>query len=161
MTRRIAAVAVAATLVNIAAAAAQSADDKALAQHRLTLDLVQRTVAVDRGLLAAIKKDPGLLKRGPTKSNGIDASAADMNKVPEIKRVLEANGITARDYLVTLMAMYSMVITNEFMATGKMPPLPPDAPTHNLDFWKTNAEALKPLEAEWRKLRDEIMTYTK
>jgi hypothetical protein len=148
-------------LVPSSAPGQQSADDREIMQHRLTLDLVQRTVAVERDMVAALKKDPGLMKRGPEKTRGIDASAAEMNKIPEIKSILAANNISARDYLLTLMAMFSTVITHEFMASGKMPPLPPDTPMHNLEFWKANAAALKPLEAEWRKHRDEIMKYTK
>ena len=139
------------------AAQAQSADDKAIMQHRLTLDLVQRAVAVDRDLVAAVKKDPGLLKRAPEKTTGIDASAAEMTRLPEVRSILEVNKITARDYLLTQLAMFSTALTLEFMASGKMPPLPPDTPMHNLEFWKTNAEALKPLEAEWKSLRGEIM----
>ena len=140
---------------------AQSADDKAIMQHRLSLDLMQRAIAVDRDLIAAVKKDPGLLKRTPEKTPGIDASAAEMIKLPEVKNILDANKITARDYLLTQLAMFSTALTHEFMASGKMPPLPPDTPMHNLEFWKTNAEAIKPLEVEWKALRSEMMKYGK
>lgn len=151
------------TILNggVIAVQAQSADDKAIMQHRLTLDLMQRAIAVDRDLIAAVKKDPGLLKRAPEKTPGIDASAAEMTKLPEVKAILEANKITARDYLLTQMAMFSTALTHEFMAGGKMPPLPPDTPMHNLDFWKKNAEAIKPLEAEWKALRSEMMKHGK
>lgn len=150
------------TMIGVAGVSAQSqsADDKAIMQHRLTLDLIQRTVAVDRDMIAALKKDPGLLKRGPERTSGIEASVAEMNKLPEIARILEANKITARDYLLTELAMFSTVFTNELMASGKMPPLPKDTPVHNLDFWKKNAEALKPIEAEWRALREQLMKHT-
>ena len=141
--------------------AAQSEDDKRILDHRLTLDLVQRTVAVDRDLVAAIKKDPTLLKQAPRRSPGLDASAEEMEKIPELARILKANGMSGRDYLLSMMAMFSTTITHEFMASGKMPGLPAGMPTHNLDFWKANAEALKPLEAEWKKLRGEIMAMTK
>ena len=52
MTRAVAAAVLAATLMHAAPAAArQSDDDKAVMQHRLTIDLIQKIVAVDRDLL--------------------------------------------------------------------------------------------------------------
>lgn len=144
-----------------AAARSQSADAKAVVQHRLTLDLIRRAIAVDRDLVAALKKDPALMKRAPEKTAGIDGSAAMMNKIPEVARILEANGISARDYLLTQLSMFTTALAHEYMLAGKLPPPKPDTPMHNLEFWKQNLEAVKPLETEWKALRAELLKYSK
>ena len=108
-----------------------------------------------------LKKDPAFLKRVSRKASGLEASAAEMNNTPEVANALKAHRITAREYLLTQMALFSTALTHEFMASGKLKELPPDTPMHNLEFWKANTETLKPLEAEWRKIRAEIMSYTK
>lgn len=162
MTRAIVAATVAAMLVSAGAAAAQqSADDKAVMNHRLTLDLVRQAVAVDRDLVALLKKDPGIVKRIPRDTKGLDTSAEQMNTIPELAAILKTHRVTAKDYLLTQVAMFSTALTHEFMASGKLKQLPPNMPTHNLEFWKANAEALKPLDAEWKKLRSEIMAMLK
>ena len=161
MTRTMAVIVAIVWMLGAAGAAAQSADDKLIMDHRLTLELIRQAVAVDRDLVTAIKKDPMLLKREPKQTPGIYASAAEMQKIPELAAILKANGITARDYLLTMMAMMATSLTHEFMASGKMPGLPAGMPTHNLEFWKSNAEALKPLEAEWKKNRAEIAALTR
>lgn len=150
-------------MMSVAATAArsQSADARAVLQHRLTLDLIRRAIAVDRDLVAALKKDPALMKRAPEKPVGIDGSAAAMNKIPEVARMLESNGITARDYLLTQLAMFGTALAHEYMLAGKLPPPKPDTPMHNLEFWKNNLEALRPLDAEWKTLRAEILKYSK
>jgi hypothetical protein len=161
MTRRLAALVTAVVCVTPAIVVAQSADNTLIMDHRLTLELVKSTVAVDRDLVAAMKKDPMLLKRGPKQTPGIDASAAEMEKLPELAAILKVNGITGRNYLLTMMSMMSTSMTHEFIASGKMPAPPAGMPTHNLEFWKSNAEALKPLEAEWRTLRGEMTAMLK
>ena len=162
MTRAIAAAVLAATLMHGGTAVAQqSDDDKAVMQHRLTIDLIRKILAVDRDLVAVLKKDPAFLKRFSQPATGLEASAAQMNNTPEVANALKAHRITAREYLLTQLALFSTALTHEFMASGKLKELPPNTPTHNIEFWKANVETLKPLEAEWRKIRAEIMGYTK
>jgi hypothetical protein len=162
MTRAAIAAVLAATVLNTAAVAAQqSEDDRAIMQHRLTVDLVKQVVAVDRALVALLKKDPGLVKRIPRDTRGLEASAEQMHQIPELAAILKANRLTPKDYLLTQLAMFSTALTHEFMMSGKLKQLPPNTPTHNLEFWKANAEALRPLDAEWKQLRTELMALTK
>lgn len=122
-------------------ASAQSLDPAPIFEHRLTIDLVQRTVAVDRDLLALMKKDPDFARRAPEKSVGIDAIARSIEAVPEFAGAFAAHGITARDYVLTQRALLSTTTILELQAKGGTPPLPPGTPTHNLEFWKASAFA--------------------
>ena len=140
---------------------AQDADavTKAVLDHRLTVELVKRAVAVDRGLLALMEKDPSIARRGSEKTAGIDATVKAMEAVPELAAALNANGISARDYILTQMALIPTTMMHELVASGRMPALPPGMPAHNVEFWKANYDVLKPLEAEWKKNREAITKF--
>lgn len=136
---------------------AQDADavTKAVLEYRLTVDLVTRTVAVDRDILALMEKDASFARK-IDRTPGLDASIKAIGDSPEFARVLAANGITARDYILTQMALIPTTMMHEMLATGRLPALPPNMPAHNVEFWKANYEVLKPLEAEWKVLRAEL-----
>jgi hypothetical protein len=132
-------------------------DDAAIMNHRLTLDLLRKTIAFDRALLALIDKDPALMKAMEGKTTpGIDASAKALEDVPQVGATLKANGLTGRDYVLTQIAMMSATMTRDMVAKGIVKEMPPGMPTHNIEFLKTNAAELEKLEAEWKTIRGEI-----
>ena len=135
---------------------AQDEETRTILNHRLTVDLIRKTVAINTAMLQLIEKDPEFAKRADAKTRGIDESVKHLESQPEMAALLKQHGITGRDYLLTQMAMLSTMVTAEFIEQGKMPPLPADFPRHNLDFWKANREALAPLIAEWKKTMETL-----
>lgn len=146
---------VALTLVSHAGAQSpaqeQDADTQAILNHRLTIDLVKKTIAVNRDTAALFETDADFRKRAAdSDAEGIDASVKKMQGIPQLAALLKKHGLSARDYLLTQMGIMSTSSTYDLMAKGMLKELPPGFPSHNLDFWKANYAQLKPLEAEWK-----------
>ncbi|MEX2272849.1 MAG: hypothetical protein WD690_15360, partial [Vicinamibacterales bacterium] len=95
----------------------------------------------------------------PRDTRGIDATAKELERLPEVAAVLKANGISARDYMLTTMSLFSTTVTFDLIAKGRLREAPPGMPTHNFEFLKANHKELEPLVAEWKKNREEIAKY--
>jgi hypothetical protein len=155
----------------MAALLAQSnPDHKALANHRLTVENLRQTFAVDRELLKLMKESPdweeraGELERrlDPQRRGGMVAVGAKVyESIPEIKEILQRNEISGREYMLTsLVAMVTQMadesLSDETLRHEGSNEIPKELMTPALKFWRTMDPALKAEADEWKKVREEM-----
>jgi hypothetical protein len=145
-------------------------DHKALATHRLTAQNLRQTFAVDRELLKLMKDTPdwedraaGFEKRiDPQRRGGMVTVGAKVYEgIPEIKEILQRNGISGREYMLTSMIamvtqMADEALSQEALERGGANEIPKELVTPALKFWRSMDPALKAEADEWKKVRDEM-----
>jgi hypothetical protein len=117
-----------------------------LKEYRLTMPLVQRWGKAQAAVNALTKEHPDLLKnlRQENAPKTLDQLIALIGNQPEMKRVLQANGMSAHDYVLTIIAIQQAMQGVQQVMAGK--PLPTDLPPAimaNITFVQHNAAAVK------------------
>jgi len=147
-----------------------SADQKAIANHRLTSENLRQTFAVDRELLTFMKQTPDweeqageLRKRLDREGRGgiVTIGAKVYEGIPEIKAILQRNGITGREYMLTSLVALVTQIADEALsheAPGRegANEIPKELMTPALKFWRSMSPALKAEADDWKKVREEM-----
>ena len=156
----------------MAALLAQSnPDHKALANHRLTAENLRQTFAIDRELLKFMQDTPDweertgeLQKRfDPQRRGGMVTIGAKVYEgIPEIKQILQRNGMTGREYMLTsLVAMVTQMadeaLSQEAAGREGGNDIPKELMTPALKFWRAMDPALKAEAEEWKKVREEMV----
>lgn len=146
-------------------------DHKAMANHRLTAENLRHTFAVDRELLKLIQETPeweeraGELQRrfDPQRRGGMVSIGAKVYEaIPETKQILQRNGISGREYMLTsLVAMVTQMadeaLSQEAPGRDGGNEVPKELMTPALKFWREMDPALKAEAAEWKTVREEMM----
>jgi hypothetical protein len=156
---------------SIPSALVTNEDERAIAKHRLTVDNVRKVFAVDRELLALMKRDPGLTARTAEVAAGIDPdSLADSltaetkmaEDTPEIAQTLEREGIGAREYALTRTVAIGAEMSVEALKSGALRGKENAeiakfvARSQPVQFWRGMDSALKAEAAAWKKVREEM-----
>jgi hypothetical protein len=140
------------------ALAQSEADQKAVMNHRLTIENVKKVFAIDKELLKLAIANPALAQKiSNQKPSGLDEAVKLIGSIPEVSAVLKTHDISARDYLLTTVTMTGTAFAYQFSAAGKMPEMPAGMQKDNLEFWKTNVATMKAAVDEWMKTRAELL----
>jgi len=147
-----------------------SADQKAMANHRLTAQNLRQTFAVDRELLKLMKQTPDWEDRAselqrqldPQRRGGMITIGAKVYEgIPEIREILQRNGISGREYMLTSMVamvtqMADEALSQEALGRAGVNDTPKELVTPALKFWRSMDPALKAEAGEWKKVREEM-----
>jgi hypothetical protein len=144
-------------------------DHKALANHRLTALNLRQTFAVDRELLKLMKETPDWEERAgafekridPQRRGGmVTVGATIYEGIPETKAILQRNGISGREYMLTSMVAMVTQMADETLSReaggGGVNEIPKELMTPALKFWRSMDPALKAEADEWKNVREEM-----
>ncbi|OKH89547.1 hypothetical protein [Thalassospira sp. TSL5-1] len=109
---------------------------KATAGHKLTADELDRMTNV----ITTIKSDPEAYNLHAKKPGSFDEMVENLNSSPKIKALLDKNGFTAREYLVTSMTLARSAVASR-VGPDNMPNIDPD----NVKFIRQHQEEVDAL----------------
>ena len=132
------------------------ADEKALAEYRLTDEGLEKFIQASRNLAAAVKADPRLAGALEGADDGtIEETAARYDSQPSVRRAMESADMTSAEYLTF---MYSMIqagmaawLAEEYGSSE----LPEGTPRQNVDYYIANKDKLAAATAELQELSGE------
>jgi hypothetical protein len=116
-----------------------------LKEYRLSMPLLERWGKAQAAVNALTKLHPNLLSglRQESAPKTLDQLIALIGSQPDMKRVLKANGMTAHDYVLTIIAIQQAKQGYQQVTAGK--PLPADLPPAimaNITFVQRNIAAV-------------------
>jgi hypothetical protein len=107
----------------------------------LTSDGLQRLAAAKRNVDALYARDPGVDKRikGASSPKSLDEMAARIDAEPEMRDALKRAGLSARNYMLTMIALQQAIRGNQLKQMGKldMGRVPPSLMA-NIDYVSTH-----------------------
>jgi hypothetical protein len=117
-----------------------------LKAYRLSMPLLQRWGKTQAAVNALSRQQPNLLNglRQANAPKSIDQLIALIGSQPDLRRVLKANGMSAHDYVLTIIAIQQAQQGAQQVMSGR--PLPADLPpaiVANITFVQKNAAAVK------------------
>ena len=139
--------------------AAADPDMKELAAYTLTMDGLNKVDRVNKDIIAAIQKNPGLAPKDDD-SVGDAKTLSDMEKkinaVPVMATALKQEGMSARDYAKFTMAMmqasFALIGKQMSAKTGKPFQLPAEINPANVTFVEQHQADLKKLEESYQQM---------
>jgi len=139
--------------------AAADPDLQELAAYTLTMDGLNKVDRVNKDIIAAIQKNPGLAPKDDD-SAGDAKTLSDMEKkinaVPVMASALKQEGLSARDYAKFTMAMmqasFALVGKQMSAKTGKPFQLPAEINPANVTFVEQHQADLKKLEQSYQQV---------
>jgi hypothetical protein len=149
-------VVLAASLLAARPAQAQSADERALAEYRLTMDKVDKYTAVLTKMFGHIRANPALAKEVDVEPNlTLDQMARKIDSSPELSAAMGEAGTTSRDFILTQFALFQATMVVGFRKAGSAKDLPPGISQQNVAFYEQNeAEIIQKLETVQRMARE-------
>lgn len=159
---------------NIPGALVTNDDERAIAKHRLTVENVRRVFAVDRELLELMKRDPGVGTRTAELGSRVDpnhsaGSLAVETKIfegtPEIAQILQTQGISAREYILTKRVAIGAEMSDEALKSDALQQKENSEiaqfmmTSQAVVFWRRMDPALKTEAAEWKRVREEMVKH--
>ncbi|RCK48648.1 hypothetical protein TH25_13610 [Thalassospira profundimaris] len=109
---------------------------KVTAGHKLTADELDRMTNV----VTTIKSDPEAYNLRAKKPESFDEMVENLNNSPNIKELLDKNGFTAREYLIT-----SMTLARSAVASRVGPDNMPDVNPDNVEFVRQHQDKVDAL----------------
>ena len=142
-------------------------EQDALAKHRLTVENVRQTFAVDRELLQLLKDVPDVDTRAAELERRLDPQRLGIvvvrtnvyEAMPEVAQILQRQKISGRDYLLTKILAMIVETADDALAVGALQHEGPSVEsfiTPALKFWSAMDPALKAEAAEWKEVREEL-----
>jgi hypothetical protein len=133
-------------IFSVAQAATKDADTKEVQSFQMTdAKLDQFTKAVNN-VSDAIHKNPKLVRDDESEEapEGISAIVATIDKQPELKKAIEASGMTTRDFVLFEMAAINGALGDWVTKQGQK--LPPEITPEQVQFYKTHEAKLKAIK---------------
>jgi exopolyphosphatase/pppGpp-phosphohydrolase len=133
-----------------------NADLKEVHNFQLTEKRLEQFIQAVRNMSEAAEKNPDLAKQD--NSVGANASISEMvaafDKIPPLKKSVEAAGMSTREFVLFQMALFSAGMGHYLVQQGKQ--LPPEFSTEQVAFYKAHEEKFKALQKEWEAMDKKI-----
>lgn len=102
--------------------AALDSTSREITAFQLTTDALQRLTAAKRNVSALYARDAGVESRmrGSTAPKNLDEMAERINSEPEMRSALEQAGLSAHDYMISMIALQGAVKGYQLKALGKL-----------------------------------------
>ena len=124
-------------------------DREAVLNYRLTTTNLRKMFAVER----ALGEPKPTTNETTGEIVGVNATAKQMEDIPEVAAALKANEISPRDYLLTLMATGHTILVIGLIERGVIADTSHPIVRENVQFWKSLPPEVKPEAEEWKKRR--------
>jgi hypothetical protein len=120
---------------------ARDSASREIDDYRLTSDALQRLAAAKRNVSALYARDPSVdgRMRGTSAPKTLDEMTARINSEPGMKAALQQAGLSARDYMISMVALQGAIKGYQLKTTGKLDTtrIPPTVMA-NIDFVGTH-----------------------
>lgn len=111
----------------------QEEDSRALAQYKLTHDNIKRLRVALRALVDLVEKSPQIAQQmGGPEQETLDQAINRIESNPTFAGVLKDAGISARDYLLSSVAVVMADAVRQALKSDPKSPMPPEVPPENL-----------------------------
>ena len=135
----------------VEAQATADADLKEIGSYRLTEAKLDKFVQATRNLAEAARQHPDLAREKGEDNNNTPLTqlAALYDKHPPLKRAINSAGMTSREYITFMFAMFQAGMAS-WAAKQPGAKLPPDISRENIAFMDTHKERLDALQKEFQ-----------
>ena len=137
---------------------AKSADQREMENFHLTKAKMDKWLAAQWAIVKLAQEHPELAseRRGNDDDDGsdqsLDAMAARIDKVPELRRELQRVGITAREYSLTTLAIFQASFAYAMKKQGMIKEIPADVPAAHVALVAQYEQEMTKLQVEMKKL---------
>ncbi|HET8656615.1 MAG TPA: hypothetical protein VFL93_13930 [Longimicrobiaceae bacterium] len=142
-------------------ASAQSSDEEAIASYTLTMPKVKAFYAATQALTEVAMKDSKLAEELQASEDASDQqtlaqAAARLEKYPQIKAVLAAQGLTGRDYELVTLTLMQAVLAQGLLGSNPKASLPKGVNPANVQFVRQHQEELKQMNASMQQWQEKM-----
>ena len=141
------------TVFDRATALAQGSADPALEAYQLTMPNIRKMVAAYERLDSALEANPALARKlaADTGATSLADLMARLDREPVVRQAIAAAGITARDLVLTQLAMFVAGVTDVTVRAGAKTPTAPAAAA-NLRLYQQNRAEIEGMTARLKQL---------
>jgi hypothetical protein len=131
-----------------------AAERQEITRYRLTMDNV-RKAAVAGAKLNALEKDPKV-KAAMDREEAVSLTDAiqKLNGLPEARAAVESSGLTAKDFMYTIVSLVNTAAALEMLKAGgsaAKAAAQVDTSPQNLEFYAAHKAEIEPLQAQMRR----------
>jgi hypothetical protein len=151
-------------LVPFASAQSAAADEKALAEYRLSMPTIHKLLAATRAM-AKLYQDPAVKaaadkldksKRSSESYRGLAEMSRDIEAFPPMANAIRSAGLTPREFMLANMALMQAGMVVGFKKQGLLKELPKGTPVENVAFLEKNDAELQTVMKEFGELQKQM-----
>jgi hypothetical protein len=137
------ATAVAAPAATVAAAPASESDAGSIDTFDLTMDNVERMMAAQVALGAAVKADPSLDPAMNISEENDAQYVARLESTPALRAAIEKSGMSVRDYAYTSQSLVATMMAVGAVQAGQLKEIPEGVNPRNVEFVKAHSAEIE------------------
>jgi hypothetical protein len=151
-------------LAPIASAQSAAADEKALAEYRLSMPTIHKLLAATRNM-AKLYQDPAVKaaadkldksKRSSEGYRGLAEMTRDIESFPPMANAIRSAGLTPREFMLANMAFMQAGMVVGFKKQGLLKEIPKGTPVENVAFLEKNDAELQTIMKEFGELQKQM-----